>query len=156
MHYQYDQVGNLIEDEKWTYEYDYRNRLISATLKNPHPGHADPEKIIYSYDPLDRRTSKTVIQGQNESRTITYLYSNLDLIQEQWTYTNGNGKNFEKTYVYGENGLDDLLFHQLSRNSQKENFRYHKDERGSVVVISDEKGKVVESYRYDARGNEIF
>lgn len=156
LHYQYDQVGNLIEDEKWTYEYDYRNRLISATLKNPHPGHADPEKIIYSYDPLDRRTSKTVIQGQNESRTITYLYSNLDLIQEQWTYTHGEGKNFEKTYVYGANGLDDLLFHQLKRNSQTENYRYHKDERGSVVVISDEKGKVVESYRYDARGNEIF
>lgn len=47
--------------------------------------------------------------------------------------------------------MDDLIFHQLKRKNKRENFWYHKDEKGSVVALSDEKGKIRRKLPYDAR-----
>ncbi|WP_066636492.1 RHS repeat-associated core domain-containing protein [Bordetella sp. H567] len=44
----YDGNGNLVEDESWSYVYDFRNQLVSATRK------ADQRKIERYYDWLGR------------------------------------------------------------------------------------------------------
>ncbi len=67
----YDDNGNILQDDKRAYQYDYRNRLIKATnLQNG-------EIITFSYDILNRRTQKT-----DRSKSWKWVYSFHDVAEE--------------------------------------------------------------------------
>jgi len=131
VNYQYDLNGNLTEDSNNKYEYDYMNRLTKVT------GKSDAKVSEYKYDALGRRTSVT-----SGGVTTNYFYNlKIQVIEEQ---VNGA---VSATYVVG-NRPD---IYSMNRNGKT--YYYHQDIRGSVMRITDNSGKVVEEYEYDAYGN---
>ena len=124
-----DPNGNLTADGTNTYTYDSENRLRSVV--------SGPSSVVYTYDPLGRRLSKTV-----NGATIRFLYDGDQLIAE----TNATGTITAK-YVFGP-GLDEPL--KMVRGSTTSYF--HVDGLGSVVGLTDTTGTVVEKYRYDVYG----
>ena len=130
---QYDGNGNMLSDGRHTYQYNYRNRMISVD---------NGTTAIYQYDALDRRIRKTT-----SADTIHYYYRGVQCIEE----LHANVPSWEgqgwASYIYG-NTIDDIL--SMHRNGQ--DFYYHKNHLGSVMAITDSIGAIVESYDYDPYG----
>ncbi len=130
----YDANGNLgtqsivNSPQSIVYTYDSENRLLRAT--------GTFGTASYTYDLFGRRLSKTV-NGQ----TTTFLYDGDQLIGEL-------KKNaLTASYVYGP-GIDEVLRMTRGRTSTY----YHADGLGSIVVLTDSTGNMVERYTYDAFG----
>lgn len=123
---QYDGNGNMLSDGRHTYQYNYRNRMIGVD---------NGATATYQYDALDRRIRKATATD-----TIHYFYRGVQCIEERTTTDTA-------TYVYG-NAIDDIL--SMRRNGQ--DFYYLKNHLGSVMVITDDDGVVVETYDYDPNG----
>jgi len=66
----YDDNGNIVNNGKYAFQYDYKNRLIKVWT-------GETTIAQYSYDLLGRRISKTV-----GSAMTTYIYSNNDILAE--------------------------------------------------------------------------
>lgn len=122
----YDAKGNLVQDGTHILAYDDLNRMISVD------GGAT---ATYEYGPLGRRVKKITPEATN-----TYFYDGLKVIEEE---TDSK----VSTFVYGS-WIDDVL----SMQKEGKDYYYHKDEMGSVVGITDDKGQLLEHYRYDAFG----
>lgn len=86
----YDDNGNMLNDDKHTYAYDYNNKLVSV----------DQILGIYKYDALGRRIAKNntlfhytwnqLVEETSENKTKSYIYgNNIDeiLLLEQETDT---------------------------------------------------------------------
>ena len=125
---QYDLNGNLAQDDRHTYTYDFDNHLISVDNDNT---------ATYTYDALGRR-----IRKQIGSTVVNYYYSGGQIIEERA----GNDQ-VTATYLYGI-GVDDIL--QMRHNGQ--DYWYHKNHLGSVVALTNGQGSVVERYEYDPYG----
>ncbi len=82
----YDGNGNLLNDDKHQYAYDYNNKL--ATVGN--------KSVVYKYDALGRRVAKN---------NTTYYYAGDQMVEES---TDGT----VTSYLYGNN-IDEAL--QMSR-----------------------------------------
>ena len=123
---QYDGNGNMLSDGRHTYQYNYRNRMIGVD---------NGATVTYQYDALDRRIRKTTVTD-----TIHYYYRGVQCIEER-TVTDTT------TYVYGS-AIDDIL--SMRRNGQ--DYYYHKNHLGSVMVITDSDSVIVETYNYDTYG----
>lgn len=78
--FKYDKNGNLTDDGKQRYAYDYRNRLVKVTNKD---GEIEAE---FGYDILGRRITKTTYDDDEVKKIIRYTYSNQDAVQED-TYS---------------------------------------------------------------------
>jgi len=136
--YELDRNGNLsskINGNGTTiYQYDYENRLIKAILPNG-------TVAEYKYDPFGRRIEKNV------NGTVTkYLYDNEDILAEY------DGNNYLKAeYVHGV-GIDEPL--AIMRTGQ--NYYNHTDGLGSVSVITNASGSVVQKYEYDSFGEITY
>ncbi len=129
--FDYDQNGNLLENHRNQYEYDYMNRITKITRKS------DGKVIEYKYDAKGRRISR--ISG---GVTTNYFYDQMvRVIEEQ-----GNNVT-TATYVVG----DRPDIYTMDRNGKT--YYYHQDIRGSVIKITDASGNVAEEYEYDAYGN---
>jgi len=130
-----DKNGNTTQKGSWTYTYDYKNKIITAT---------DGSKTIsFEYDPFGRRISKST--GSN---TTHYYYSGNQVIEER----DGSDK-LLKQYIYG-NLIDEVLRMDKYNNNQIENsFYYHTDSIGNVTAITDKDGKIVERYKYNIYGS---
>ena len=135
--YTYDANGNLIRKvrktngETTTFSYDFENRLIKAEMPNS-------TIAQYKYDPFGRRLEKKV------NTTIkSYLYDNEDILAEY----DGSGVLTTK-YTHGP-GIDEPL--AIERAGQS--YYYHADGLGSIVALTDDKGRVVQTYEYDSFGN---
>lgn len=91
--YIYDDNGNLVNDGEKQYAYDYKNRLVKV-IKNT------TIVVEYAYDVLGRRYEK-----KTPTKTIQYLYSNENILEEIQTVGNTTTK---KNYI---NGLwtDDVI-----------------------------------------------
>ena len=73
---QYDDNGNLLNDDKHTYVYDLNNRMVSA----------DNDAVIFKYDALGRRIAKndtyyyyrkgTVIESEKGNDVISFIKGN--------------------------------------------------------------------------------
>ncbi len=132
----YDNNGNLTQDDQYKYTYDALNRLIRVNLKSNN-------KLIasYLYDAQNRRVSKTV-----GNKTTDYTYAGSQVSDE---YTRkGTTRTHVRTYVYGPEGVDDLVFTDGPEGLRS----YHKDGLGSVVAVTDEDGDVLETYNYEPYG----
>ncbi|UCE41432.1 MAG: RHS repeat protein [Candidatus Aminicenantes bacterium] len=141
----YDKNGNLVQDERFMYEYDFANRLRAVKRR------ADNTEIArYSYDSFaanfrasgsGRRIGKTVANSGDLDGTVEYLYDRIHCIEERTP----NGS--VQQYVYGR-GIDD----PLAMSREKDTFFYHSDGRDNIVALTDPSGNVVERYTYDAYG----
>jgi RHS repeat-associated protein len=150
--FRYDANGNLIykagladddedgyEQQGWSYEYDLENRLVKASKIGDHGNRV----ISFKYDPFGRRIEKRVEEaehGETESRITTYVYDNEDIILEI------SGKNTSR-YVHGS-GIDEPLAVEQKRSV----YFFHADDLGSIVNLTDQRGRVVQSYEYSSFG----
>ena len=130
---QYDGNGNMLSDGHHTYQYNYRNRMISVD---------NGSTATYQYDALDRRIGK-----MTASDTIHYYYRGIQCIEEQYSIVPSREGQGWVSYIYG-NAIDDI--HSMHRNSQ--DYYYHKNHLGSVMAITDSTGAIVETYDYNPYG----
>ncbi len=125
------------------YEYDYENRLISASF----PANAgNPCTVSYSYDPFGRRIRKEVTQ---DSSLITqnFIYDGDRIIAEA-----DQDNHITRTYLYGTD-IDEILTMSKFFDWGRAIWYYNQDALGSVVEITDWQGNLQESYAYDEYGN---
>ncbi|MBI3399066.1 MAG: RHS repeat-associated core domain-containing protein, partial [Deltaproteobacteria bacterium] len=154
--YEYDKNGNLIKKtekdndgktETTTYSYDYENRLIKVTKQES----SETKTVSFIYDPFGRRIRKTVEEkeeGKTETKIYDYVYDNEDIILEYLTKAEDGQSKTEKTrYIHGP-GIDE----PLAIERKGEVYYYHADGLGSITALTDKKQKVVESYTYDSFG----
>ncbi|MFH1021007.1 MAG: DUF6531 domain-containing protein, partial [Pseudomonadota bacterium] len=146
--FRYDGNGNLIhraglmeddEEQGWSYEYDLENRLVMASKVGEHGS----RNISFKYDPFGRRIEKRVEDaehGESGARITTYVYDNEDIVLE----ISGNAAS---RYVHGP-GIDEPLAMEQRRGT----FFFHADGLGSIVNLTDRRGRVVQSYEYSSFG----
>ncbi|MDA2921746.1 DUF2341 domain-containing protein [Patescibacteria group bacterium AH-259-L07] len=168
---QYDLNGNVIIKEKFeeeekkltTFSYDPENRLVQVIIQEFEDEELEEQKtIIFLYDPFGRRIEKRVeeIEGEEEDedendnededdenekevRVEQYLYDNEDILA---IYDNKGRK--ISSFIHGP-GIDEpLAITQKQRTSY-----YLFDGLGSVVGLSDDRGRIIQRYEYDSFGN---
>jgi RHS repeat-associated protein len=64
------------------------------------------------------------------------------------------GGSLTRSYAYGA-GVDNILAMTVHGPGATNTYYYLKDRLGSVVALTDDAGRIVESYRYDAWGNVL-
>jgi RHS repeat-associated protein len=151
----YDANGNLTHDGKQTYRYDAQNRLLSVEPVAPITGAIRAE---FAYDARNRAVARTYLTlskvgswtlNQADSRALTYDTA-WNLVSEREL----NGTHVGE-YIHGQR-IDEVLRADLkSYNRSLINYYPLADGLGSVVALTDDKGKVVERFRYDAFGQPI-
>jgi RHS repeat-associated protein len=137
--YVYDANGSMTSDGQNSYAYDAENKLVTATTVTP-AVHA----VIYQYDPLGRRFSKSV------DATVTQYLS--DQSEEIGEYTSAGI--LLRRYVYGP-GVDEpvVRIEYNSGGSETARYYHHMDAQGSVIAVTSSTGAVAERYVYDPYGN---
>jgi len=137
----YDDNGNLIEDERYTYVYDEENRLTRVIRKGSIP---EDDLVVgqYQYDALGRRIIKKFSPDGPIIET-RYFYDDTRVIEEQDHATTTLAE-----YIYG-NYIDEVLV--MRRAGQL--YFYHQNALWSVAAITDRAINVVERYAYDAYGH---
>lgn len=123
----YDGNGNLLNDDKHTYTYDYNNKLSLAGVAE------------YKYDALGRRISKSTTKGNT-----LYYYVGNQMVEEVTGASSAS-------YVYG-NEIDEALSMTKGGNT----YYYHTNHLGSVMALSNNSGKLVERVEYDGYGKPAF
>jgi RHS repeat-associated protein len=121
----YDANGNTLADGMNSYVWDARNRLVSA----------DNNGASFSYDPLGRRVSKTVL-----STTTNFLYDGANAVQEFGTLPTANL-------------LTGAMDERFTRTSATETDHYLTDALGSTVALTDAAGNSVAQYSYAPFGS---
>lgn len=146
---QHDHDGNRYGNGKWSYSFDFENRLIKAEKKHGH----EATIVTFKYDPFGRRIEKRIREGENcrsnDEVIHTYVYDGQAIILE--TETTGDGRNriTEPTkYVHGPN-----IDQPLAMERDGKIYYYHADGVGSVFALSDSAGRVIQTYEYDSFGN---
>jgi RHS repeat-associated protein len=131
----HDANGNLTSDGLYSYSYDFRNRLVRVV---------GPDLIAdYQYDALGRRITQTVaLTSTGLVTTTAYLCDGQQILEER-----DENQALVATYVYGV-GIDEVLTMRRGGVS----YFYHANALGSIVVLSDGAGQVVERYTYDVYG----
>ena len=133
--YSYDNRGNRIEKTskitggKITYAYDADNQLAKVETQST--------LAQYKYDPFGRRIEKEV-NGQ----ITRYFYDGPNILLEY-----DRQDNIKSSYLHTL-GVDDPL--ALEQNGKT--YYYHKDGLGSIQALTDEGGKIIQSYEYAGFG----
>ena len=148
--YSYDNNGHQISrtipaasDKSWMQTWDYENRLVKVEKMKG----AEKRVVNFSYDPHGRRIGKqvvTVIDGVTKTLEYAYLYDNDNIILESLTDDRGTVKT---VFTHG-GGVDE----HLARERDGQVSYYHADGLGSVVALTDQRKRVVQSYEYDSFG----
>ncbi|MEK6775683.1 MAG: cysteine peptidase family C39 domain-containing protein, partial [bacterium] len=137
----YDLNGNLQRKQ------DIPTNTIDNFVQNSRNQLTQYQKLIngapattaaYQYDPIGRRTQKTV-----SGTTRKYVYDREDIILEL-----DSSNTVVAKYTHGP-GIDMPI--SMQRNGQT--YYYHFDGLGSVVALTNSTGTVVQKYEYDAFGN---
>ncbi len=93
--------------------------------------------LEYRYDAIGRRTQK-----RDGNTTHHYLYDRFDLIAIHTFYPDGTEST--ATLVH-----DETIDTPLSIKNRHGTFYYHRDHQGSMLALTDEDGKTVESFEDD-------
>jgi len=140
--YKWDAHGNLVSKNnrqgKTTFSFDHENRLVA--IKG-----GKGKEVSYRYNARGFIVSRTA-----EGKTTYYLYDGYNPIAEL-----DEKGNLLKAYVHAP-GLNAILGMVEFHGKQSGNVVYfHRDERNNVVLVTNQKGAKVASYRYDPFGNMI-
>ncbi|EUJ33793.1 wall-associated protein [Listeria floridensis FSL S10-1187] len=132
----YDVNGNRTSDGKFSYTWDTGDRLVAVTKKG-----ASSPFATYAYDDDNRRISKTV-----DGVVTNYHYDgdSIDVLYE----TDASGK-VTRQYVYSDDNV------RLAMKMNGKTLYYHYNAHGDVIALTNEAGKVVAEYAYDAWGNVL-
>jgi len=126
----HDSRGNCTYFGTYNFSYDAENRLVSGN------------SVSYTYDLLGRRISRTY-----SSVTTTYVWDGAHVIAEYI------GSSLARKYIYGP-GMDRPVAMVTVSGETETWYYYYTDALGSVRMLSDASGSVVESYAYDVYGVE--
>ncbi|MDD4151812.1 MAG: DUF6531 domain-containing protein, partial [Candidatus Gracilibacteria bacterium] len=143
----YDNNGNLIQDNKQKYFYDYRNRLVKVeglTNRDEKHNHHDRDeketKIIakYSYDTLGRRVEKIVYEDREENEVIKYTYTGNNAILEETFEQEKDKLKLEETKenIYS-NTIDDILASIITKDGKSKLYYYTKNQLLSITANTD-------------------
>jgi RHS repeat-associated protein len=136
----YDTNGSMIQKGADTYTWDYNNRMTGATIGS--------KNITYMYNYNDLRISKDVLVGATYVLT-RYYYNGSKLFAE------GDGTKITKTYTNdneGVLGMTRKIYDNVGAFSHYQRLYYLFDNLGSVAAVTNETGKPVQYYQYDAYG----
>jgi RHS repeat-associated protein len=135
--YEYDLLGNLTAKHTGEgvvyFAYDAENRLSRVTMP-------DGMVIEYGYDPMGRRVRRTV-----SGASTYFVMADEDMIAEF------EGEAMAAKYIHGP-GTDE----PWALVNRKGSYYYHADGLGSIVAITDDARRVVQTYEYDFFGNGAF
>lgn len=123
----YDANGNLTNDGVNTYVWDARNRLV---------GISGGMTASFNYDPLGRRTSKTI-----NSAALQFLYDGNDIAIEI------GGGGISGSYIRSSI-VDEPFIRQTDTGSE----HYHIDALGTSLALSDVQGISAITYAYEPFG----
>ena len=124
----YDTKGNVTWFGGVTLTYDCENRLTAAG------------SVSYGYDLLGRRISR------KSGTSTTYVYDGPHIVAEY----NSSGS-LARKYIYGP-GIDNPIAMVRRISNTDYWYYYYTDALGSVRLITNAAGAVVESYTYDPYG----
>jgi len=127
--FEFDGNGNRTKDGRGTYRFDTQDRLVRAVV--------DGQEYGYGYDYRGRRQRKT-----GSGLDMSFLWDDQQLAADL-----SNDGAVQATYVYGDR-TDEIL----SMRKGEARLFYVLDGLGSVVALTDEAGRLVERYGYDAYG----
>ncbi|MBS0655594.1 MAG: RHS repeat-associated core domain-containing protein, partial [Verrucomicrobia bacterium] len=142
--YSYDARGNRTATGDTHYQYDGLDRLIEVSSPS--------QKTTYSYDAFDRRIEKKQYTLEASDWKLEHSERYIYTGQNEIGCVDAEGR-IVQLRVLGE-GLGAEIGAAVA--IELENFLHvpiH-DHRGNVVALLSPDGDVVESYRYDAYGNE--
>ncbi len=132
----YDGNGNLTSDgADWGYVFDSRNRLTAANGPNV--------SAAYGYDPLGRRSSRTVSGATSEQRQ--YLYDGADVIAD----LDASGT-VVRRFIHGP-GTDEPVAMYIGAGDTTRRF-YVTDPQGSVIGLTNAGGVLKARHSYSAYG----
>ncbi len=145
-----DDSGNEFDDGTYRFTWDFQNRLRTVTRKSDNALIA-----VYSYDALSRRVRKVVTNSGVLNGTTNFYLDDWQEIEER-----DGADMLKQQYVYGRY-IDEPLV--LDRNLDGDNSAigsgdqrlfYHQNTLYSVFGLTDNTGKIVEGYQYDAYGRQ--
>jgi RHS repeat-associated protein len=153
--YTYDDEGNMVTksrtNESWTYVWDHRNRLTSVIHDGP--GALGDYTVTYSYDTLNRRTTRSV----GTSNAELYVYDG-DNVVIDYVDSDGQGSNpfaVARKYLYGP-AVDQLLaMEDMSVEMyvpERVTWFMH-DRQNTTRDLVNNAGAAFEHFKYDAFGN---
>jgi RHS repeat-associated protein len=175
-------LSKTTEDATTTDSYDAADELLSASRQER--GHHHPDVTNYSYDLNGNETragdasysynlENELIQvsGEHGHDRVSYSYAEDGLMQTRSTHSEktsyawdrsfdtpelaietdskGEGRfqmKDSRSYSYGEG--------PIGIEAGRDSVTFHTDSLGSVVQLSDEKGKLLQSYRYSPYGGD--
>jgi len=141
--------GNLLEDDRFQYAYDFKNRLVAVSRKS------DGALVAqYTYDALDRRVRKDVAAGQPTAGVTLYFYDGQRVCEERVPAEQPPEPDpTTTTFVYSPLALDCVI--QVQREADHPlgpaTLYLHQNARYDVAAVTEE-GAVVERRLYDDFG----
>lgn len=136
----YDSAGRRIEDERFTYTYDWRGRLMVVETKDE-----EPQKVEYKYDATGRLIKRTVLEGESFE---TFVEAR-GFVWDGWSLSGEYGLNYQDQrtwraqYLPGPRGLDDSPVLRIDKPETEnepattEQFALLRDEVGTVIAVTD-------------------
>ncbi len=131
----YDASGNLTDNGVWDLTYDIENMLVEAD--------DGVTTATYEYDPVGRRSEKTVNDGT--ATTTTFLHDGVEEIADY------DGSTLLRRYVHGP-GVDEYLVMYTGSGTSNKSY-FHANHQGSIIAMSDGNGVVDGPFAYDSYGN---
>lgn len=134
--YSYDRNGNQTQAGSTRYSYNLENKLTK--VQGP------AAWASYAHDGEGRLASRASLL-----RKTTYAWDESSSLPELATESNSWGFGFfqvrdERSFTYGQGTLGLV--------TSKDRYTFHSDSLGSVIALTDEKGRLEESYRYAPYG----
>ena len=156
----YDNNGNLTQttrnSETTSYQWDCFDRLKKVTLP-PQNGGTNGETVDFNYDE-DGMLIKMDSEGTEQKFTQKGRFATRELVKNQ------NGE-WETSSYHTVHGSQMLATHtnstsrrtggKITRTKNSNTIFYHTDHLGSVRLITDENGNIVDSSTTDAYGNPL-
>ncbi|HWN41061.1 MAG TPA: polymorphic toxin-type HINT domain-containing protein [Thermoanaerobaculia bacterium] len=161
--FSYDGVGRRLEDDRFVYRWDWRDQLVSVTVKDTWPdadGDGEPDatpwaghQVRYEYDAAGRMTHRWHTGKLPEEETDDALRPFLekrvfvwegDSLAAEAAYGNAEETIFRwrKTYVPGPSGLDDavqVVVEDVAGTART--YTLLRDEMGTVVgLVAEDEG----------------
>lgn len=134
--YSYDLDGNLTGDGIWSWTYDSENRMVSMAK----PG---TTTVTLAYDAKGRLRQT----AGGTAGTTQFVYAGDELIAE----LNASGTVLRR-YVHGAGVDDPLVWFEGSGTAASARRFLHRDERGSIVAVTDSAGAIIQRNTYDEWG----